>query len=243
MAGVSGFAGFSLELFDYNFCNAVASFRRESETVKDASMSAKPLPENLDYHVWLADALSSGQMGIGMGMSDKQLLGFVTRFNHEIDATIQQHGENTVADSIWFIYGCVSDYMRDVLDPSLGRLRIDFMNSVKTLYAEGFNRHCVPDFANEDALNSACYMLWDMDGIDCPVHSGDVEMLKASLDVLTFALTLKNPACHKSALHGLGHLVLGRESVVQPVIRDYLRANPPEPQREYAKAAFSGCIQ
>ena len=80
-------------------------------------------------------------------------------------------------------------------------------------------------------------MLWDMTSIEGPAHSGDAEMLKASLDV--FALMLDNPACHKSALHGLGHLVVGCESIVQPIIRDYLRANPPEPQREYAKGALT----
>ena len=62
------------------------------------------------YRAWLADALSSGEMGIGLVISDKELLNsFVTRFNQEIDATIQQHGKDTVAASIWLIYGASLD--------------------------------------------------------------------------------------------------------------------------------------
>lgn len=133
--------------------------------------------------------------------------------------------------------------MHEVLEPSLGDLRFDFMESVKSLYKDGFNRHCVPDFDYDEhgSLNTACYMLWDMDSIE-GAGTRDRKMLRASLDVLTFALTLDNPACHKSALHGLGHMTFSHKRDVEPIIREYLEQKLPDAVRQYANAALTGCI-
>jgi hypothetical protein len=201
------------------------------------------------YRTWMAAIFSSdddAKTNYGLWNVDKlQLNRYVTQFNYDIDSTISQHGKVKVADAIRFIYGSTSGYMCDVLDSSLGQPRIVFMLSLKSLYSAGFDRHCIRDFNAEsiEGLNRVCFMLWDMDGVECPAYRGDPEMLEVSLDVLRFVLTLQNPACHKSALHGLGHLVAPHVSKVRPIIHDYLTTLSSETERDYAEGALEGYLQ
>ena len=117
------------------------------------------MANSVEYDSWLADALAAGELRVGYDMRDRpQLIQFVSRFNYEIDATNRQHGKDKVGKSIWFIYGASSGYMSDILDPSVGELRFAFMESVKALYAEGFDRH-VWRFLYRDRLES---LHWDV---------------------------------------------------------------------------------
>ena len=176
---------------------------------------------------------------------------FAVRFNTDIAQIVAEHGEYQTDKAIWYIYGCVSGYMCDVLDPSLGADRHRFMESVKFLYADGFRHHCARFLGHLDSgpepsrpLNSSCYMLWDMDGIECPAINGDAEMLEASLDILGFVLRIDHWACQESALHGLGHLVHSHESKTVAVIDEFIRKTKPvNALKTYAEAAMMGCIQ
>lgn len=203
----------------------------------------------MDFNAGLDGALSSEQSALPV--DDKGAVNrYSIRFNQEIDAIVRQHGEEAAGRAIWYVYGCCSGYMHDVLDPSLGDLRLEFMESVKLLYREGFNRYCAHFFGHLDdgpepsrPMNSGCYMLWDMDGIECPAMSGDRPMVAASLNTLQFALTLSNPACQESALHELGHLAFRYRLDAEPVIRDYLSSRrPEEPLKSYAERAANGYV-
>lgn len=203
------------------------------------------MSDETTYDDWLADALANGELGIHIDDKSK-VNAYATRFNGDIAQIVAEHGEHPVGKAIWHIYGVGSGCMWDVLDSSLGGERLHFMESVKTLYVDGFMRFCSNHFGNTDSgpepsrpLNSACYMLWDMDGIECPAINGDTEMLDSSLDVLGFALNLDHLACQESALHGLGHLAHSYREITTPIIRDYLRrAKPNDELRQYAKNAI-----
>ncbi len=198
----------------------------------------------MEYKTWLEQALCGDDGGVET--DDKCLLNaLVTRMNLEIDGVIRTHGLNVVGKAVWHIYGVSGGYMWDVLAPELGELRFEFMESVKTLYSDGFLPHCVDWSRGGDRspLHSACYMLWDMDGIECPAINGDPGMLEASLDVLQFALNLDSPACQESALHGLGHLVSRHKREIRPIIDHYLQTKRPVAAlRDYAGDARAGCI-
>lgn len=208
-------------------------------------MSQTPLLDDSDYQVFLSNALIFDTSLFAKDFNKDRLPEYCTRFDREIDAIITEHGIEAAGNAVYYILGGVNKYLQVVLHTSRGRKRLPFMESVKTLYLEGFNRHCIPEFDGENlnSLNAACYMLWDMDSIECPAYNDDPEMWQPSLDVLTFALHLDNPACQKSALHGLGHLVHINEQAIQPIIRKYLQTNPPPPQREYAESALEGSVQ
>jgi hypothetical protein len=78
-----------------------------------------------------------------------------------------------------------------------------------------------------------------------PAWYFDLDLGPAVLEVLGYALTLRNAACVESALHGLGHLQGYRRGDVTPMIEDFIRRNPdlrPE-LLKYAEHAAAGCIQ
>ncbi len=207
------------------------------------------MAKEITFDDWLRDALTDG--GLDLYVDDKaEVNRFAVRFNNDIAQIITAHGEERTNKAVWHIYGSASGYMWDVLDPSLGADRLRFMESVKWLYANGFQRYCADHFGHIDSgvesprpLNSSCYMLWDMDGIECPAVNGEEEMLEASLDVLAFALRLDHAACQESALHGLGHLSHSDRTKTTPIIRDFIRRTDPRGAlKTYAENAIVGCV-
>ena len=199
---------------------------------------------------WLADALVGGDCG--SQFDDKSVVnGYATRFNNDIAQIVAAHGKENADKAIWYIYGGGSGYMWDVLDSSLGDDRFRFLESVKSLYCDGFVRFCAHHFGHLDSgpepsrpLNSACYMLWDLILIEGPAINGDADLLYASLDVLKYALNLSHTACQESALHGLGHLADSYRDKTTPIIRDYLRhGNSDAELRQHAENAIAGRVQ
>ena len=80
------------------------------------------------------------------------------------------------------------------------------------------------DELKASAINSICYMLWDVTPISSWGNKGDCEDFKLALEVLEFALYLKNPACIESALHGLGHMSsCGTNQRVYRIIDDWIK--------------------
>ncbi len=79
-------------------------------------------------------------------------------------------------------------------------------------------------YKNLDAENSACY--------------------EAIAGVMRQCLSLDNPACVESALHGLGHLALFLPDIAVPIIDGYLKKSGYHDQdlRHYARAARTGMI-
>ena len=201
------------------------------------------------FDEWLDDALTDGRAGSYVEDS-ATVNGYATRFNHVIADIVATHGEDRVNKSIWYIYGSASGYMWDAMDKSLGDKRGQFMESVNCLYANGFAQFCSHHYGhlgrgpeNARPMNSACYMLWDMDGIECPAINGDTGLLAASIDVLTNALRLDNLACNESALHGLGHLASSHRALTSKPINEFLRRkNLPPEIRDYAKTAQTGRV-
>ena len=201
------------------------------------------------FDEWLADALTDGKAG--SYVDDSVIVNrYAIRFNYEIADIVSQHGEDRVNKAIWYIYGSVSGYMWDAMEKPLGGKREQFMDSVSQLYANGFAQFCSDHYGHLDSgpenarpMNSACYMLWDMDGLECPAINGDTDLLTLSIDVLSNALRLDSIACNESALHGLGHLADYHRALTSPPIDEFLRRkNLPPEIREYAKAARAGCV-
>ena len=201
------------------------------------------------YDDWLEDAVTGGDAGIYVDDASTVNV-YAIRFNRDIASIVAAYGEEQINKAIWHIYGATSGYMWDAMDKSLNTRRVEFMTSVKDLYTNGFARFCSPYFGHLDRgpknarpMNSACYMLWDMDGIECPAINGDTELLAASVDVLTHALGLDNLACNESALHGLGHLATMFAAKTSPPINAFLRRkNLPVELRDYALNAKAGSI-
>jgi hypothetical protein len=145
-----------------------------------------------------------------------------------------------------------SDIAIDVKDESLGvDVRMSLLRSIKTLYADCYEERCAPVLSHFDEpgatpLNHTCYMLWDVSPLLYWREDPNCALFDEVLvEVLQFALALKNPACIESALHGFGHLrqIMGPTCPTKAIITRFIETRPASPAlKAYAAAAATGCV-
>ncbi len=94
-------------------------------------------------------------------------------------------------------------------------------------------------------LNTACYMLWDMDGgIDSFQFSGVSAHTYASIQLLERLANSNHPATIESAIHGLGHMIDKFRDDCQPILEQIsAREDVSAELRDYANKAIHGYIQ
>jgi hypothetical protein len=212
---------------------------------------AAPMP--IEFRDWVDNAANEGRFEYWL-RDPFEANAYLTRFNLEIADVIRRLGEEAADKAIWHLYCTAGGTVWDATEPSLASARTTFMDSVKVLYTEGFAKFCSPHLGHLDSgnhtarpLNSACYMLWDMDGIECRAIQGDGEMVKLSLEVLRHALAIPHPACQESALHGMSHLYSfrGCRDEVRSIIQhEFLQRHRILPELiEYAKQAAHGLVE
>jgi hypothetical protein len=108
-----------------------------------------------------------------------------------------------------------------------GEARTAAIRAIKILYTDCFEKRARPVLGHLDEpgaspINSVCYMLWDTNPMSSWGNKGDCEYFELILEVLEFALYLKNPACVESALHGLGHMAIHNKRVYK-IIGDWIK--------------------
>ncbi len=152
------------------------------------------------------------------------------------------------------LYAMLSDsasIVDSLKEPSISAEdRTAAIRAIKVLYTDCFEKRARPVLSHLDepgasAINGICYMLWEVTPINVWGNKGDCEYFNLSLEVLEFALYLKNPACIESALHGLGHMSSsGTNQRVYRIIDNWMRqAKTSRPQLlRYAALAQRGYI-
>ncbi|NJD24056.1 MAG: hypothetical protein FIB06_01475 [Betaproteobacteria bacterium] len=128
--------------------------------------------------------------------------------------------------------------------------RLAAISAIRWLYRDCLAVRCAPvlghcDEAGANPLNGFCYMLWDTTPLAWWEGRPEKDRwYEALADVLEYALTIANPACIESALHGLGHLHPVAPDRVGRAIARFLAAadHLPERLRNYARQAATGCI-
>jgi hypothetical protein len=152
----------------------------------------------------------------------------------------------------WFLVSSGnSDYMcclTDVSVPWPARRRA--LGAFVPLFREVMAARCTPSLSHLDeprtALNSACYMWWDLLPIDGSWESGQPPqpIHSEALNVLGELLEIPHDACRESALHGLGHLALFHPEAA-PIVDAFIERSPdlrPE-LLAYARQARTGYLQ
>jgi hypothetical protein len=128
---------------------------------------------------------------------------------------------------------------------------VDAVRSLERLYEGCFARHLVGwngIGGTSPPLESACFMLWDMDGGigAIPLLRRPKHLVPICYEVLEHALALDSPQCWASALHGLGHIVGSHPSPARELIDAFLDGkgrDAPEDLRAYAQDARRGHVQ
>lgn len=181
-----------------------------------------------------------------------EIVGLVTHTFLNCGQDLVGYSDGQVNDGLNYIFNnSCSNVVFSLMDAGVSvDARKRAIASIKHLYKQCFEERCAPvlghiDEAGAKPINSICYMLWDVTPLSYWEADENKELFYSELlSVLRYALGSSNAACIESALHGLGHIQLYRESQVTPIIQAFLRSNPklrPE-LRQYAENAAVGCV-
>jgi hypothetical protein len=155
--------------------------------------------------------------------------------------SLAAYADHRIAQAFWDLSSNVfGDLGRP---PDDWDLHMRVFNSFEVLFREFFAVRCEPALGHTSeggALNTICYMWWDL---DCWYSIPDSNFLP----MLRTILAIDHVACQESALHGLGHecKILEANPEIEAIIDDFLRRKPnlsPE-LREYALSARTGMVQ
>lgn len=185
-----------------------------------------------------------------IAVPEELLCCFVYKLNNELPELLKTYSDWQIATGLDYIFNpSCSNYSFTIRDgPSPLEMRLMTIESMKNLYRDCFEINCEPVLAQTSEqgskFNLLCYMLWDVTAISyCKDHREKTALLSAVTNVLHYALSMKNPACIESAIHGLGHLVYYYPEAAE-VIQDFI--NQPKGADplllRYAEAAKTGCI-
>jgi hypothetical protein len=126
--------------------------------------------------------------------------------------------------------------------------RLHCLRSFEPLFRKLFAVRCTPHLSHLDqpgasALNSVCYMWWDIIAFHGdPDDPERKELDAAALEVMESILMLDSLPCLESALHGLGHWQHCYPTRVEQIIDTFIPILPAEIAR-YAVNAQMGMVQ
>jgi hypothetical protein len=156
------------------------------------------------------------------------------------------YSDHRIAQAFWDLSSSVFGELGKA--PADWDLHMRVFNSFEVLFREFFAWRCetvLGHMSHGGALNTICYMWWDL---DCWYSIPDSNMLP----MLRSILAIDHVACQESALHGLGHerKILNANPEIEAIIDDFLRDDflrrkpdlSPE-LREYALSARAGVVQ
>lgn len=213
-----------------------------------------PEPDNMPLWYFRDDA----DIWNGLVVPDVTV-SYLTRLFENIRQIAKPYTDAQLNQGLWFVAsnGC-SDFMFALNDervPLAERLRC--VESIYTLYETLFAPRCtpilshrlrgLPDDPAHNALNSVCYMWWDLTPIGGPTDDPEFTVFNAAcLDVMRRTLMLDSIACQEGALHGLGHWSYyePHRAQISSIIDQFLAANPniDSQLKTYALSAKSGCV-
>jgi hypothetical protein len=184
----------------------------------------------------------------------RKVTAYMTGLLERPSVLIERFPPRQINTGLWAVCGVETGYFHDVRSPRVPAADAQrCVRAISVLYRDLFARVCTDHYGHLDEgperpspVNSACYMLWDMDQLEgAAMFPGGEHLVDPIFEVLTSALALDSIACRESALHGLGHLATYHPKRVEGIIDAFLRAHRrlPKPLAHYAQMARSGHVQ
>ena len=163
---------------------------------------------------------------------------------------LTEYTDAMVDQGIWYVASpSGSDFMFAVKSSEVPLTkRLETIGNIFYLYSDCFAKRCAETLGHlseeGSALNSSCYMFWDV----CPITCLDdvpekQEMQNAVLTVLEQMLGINHRACREAALHGLSEMFYSRQEAVQRVVDRFLsKIASDEKLLAYARNAREGNV-
>ncbi len=222
-----------------------------------ASPQAPPVPV-LDFAEWVQYLFDNppdyrwfDRITAWEDFSSGVLVDYLTRLFAEAGTALARFTAAQINQTLWFVVGEGSDGAAALFDEAVPwAARRACLDATLTLFTDCFLPRCTPTLSHRDepggALNSICYMWWDLFPTwDAPEDSRRAELDALVLSLLERILELPSDACRESALHGLGHWMRHYPRHVERIVDTWLRRQTdlrPE-LRNYALAACRGWVQ
>ncbi len=172
----------------------------------------------------------------------------VTWFCRHAGAHRAAFGDEALGRAVWYLMGVGCEVWRTVARARPADV-VSAVSSLRSLYADVFAALPFPADGSRDtvgSLESAGYMLFDMDGGLLPLLCAGGAAGDAARGVVEHALGLDAPLCWYGALHALGHAHHhGGASFAPPMIDRFLAARGATLSpffRRYAAAARAGDV-
>ena len=193
----------------------------------------------------IADAVAKGETEFDYG-SCRNAQRLLIEFNRNCSSMAVTYDKDAIGDAIWYLYGCVSGMIHDVLDPSVSSGFGEFYLSMRSLYDDIF-ASLLPSEPGRGggsaSLTTACYMLWDMDGIEYLTFNRSASNIELVEPLVDFGLRHEHAAVQESFLHLLGHQRDDHSAFVDPKLAIFLnRSDISGNMREYALQCQTGMI-
>lgn len=156
-----------------------------------------------------------------------------------------------VNQGIYFLASTAcSDYMFCLKDSKVRiDTRLSAIRSIFVLYRDCFQARCTETLSHLDhvarsALNSVCYMFWDINALGCLEGTDDeVRLADCVFSVLADTLRLPHMACQEAAIHGYGEFSCFYPERVEEAMDAFLTTDIPSAAlRAYAENARVGYI-
>lgn len=169
----------------------------------------------LTYEKWLNCVFGrSANQGFPSSRLDADTtVEFIHRTLVNSGSDLLRFSDKQVSNGLSLIFNnSISDIVFTLKESTVSaQARTAAIRAIKILYTDCFEKRARPVLSHIDepgasSINSICYMLWDVTPITSWRNKADCEYVELALEVLEFALYLKNPACIESSLHGLGHM-------------------------------------
>lgn len=154
-----------------------------------------------------------------------------------ISATFERAGELLAGfpdaqldQGFWYLLDC-PDLIRSLVNPHIPLpSRLSAVRSTVALFEQVMAPRCSPHLGHLDegpanALNSVCYMFWDLIWHQLYFDLNRAEIAAEITATLRRQLAIPHDACRESALHGIGHWVKTIPDLTE-LVDVFLAANP-----------------
>jgi hypothetical protein len=220
---------------------------------KPGPLAADPVEQGtsgLPAETWLQRLVLAPEQPQDLGLDDASTAASRVQWLCEnLSKHRARYKDDELGQALWHLMGVGNEVWRTVAEGD-DALVVATLLSLKTLYTTVFATLSFPADGSRDTdgdLESACYMLFDMDGGLSALYRSRGPRGDAACEVIKHALTLDSPICWYSGLHALGHAPRNQKKArYQAMIDAFVAARGGTLSPffiDYARAARAGAVQ